>query len=216
MLSKLSGLPVIKTAEQNLIDNFAEVLYKRDFDHFVTFTTKNPTTLQSMRRSLTRFANAFSAGIQYNQARNQFGIDFFWAAEPFALQNSTLYDHVEGSQLMDQKTERYHAHGLIKDSLTFSKKDYIHNWSIHRQLGYLDVLPISENKSAHYYCAKYIRKNISDYDIRFKQKINDKQETRRRIENPFSKPETTKCDIKRSTEAGQKGVIHIKGEDSRY
>ena len=150
--------------EDGLNATLVNFLKDREFDHFTTFTTSRPTSLHGMRKCLQRFANIFDAG-------EPFGIELFWCAEPFELQFSCDYDNSEGSNLTDRKTPRYHAHGLIKDSLLYNKSNYFHYWVRSRKLGYIDIKPISKDTSAQWYCTKYITKQISDYDFYLKPKI---------------------------------------------
>jgi hypothetical protein len=77
----------------------------------------------------------------------------FWAAEPFDVRDGN------------------HIHALIH---TDSSKETLRKWMKERY-GRTQVLDYDPTKGAHSYCAKYITKDLSDYDIIFKnQDGNDR------------------------------------------
>jgi len=91
----------------------------------------------------------------------------FWAAEPFEVKEGEFssskidpeYEHFEGRS----NSTRYHMHGLFKTKYTFN--DIRTFWN--RKYGRIDLQNYDSGKKGSHYIAKYVTKEISDFDMRF-------------------------------------------------
>ena len=120
---------------------FSNLLSKYNFDTFGTFTTRRPLSLPGARRMAERFAVKINAGQTTSM---------FWAAEPF--------DTREG----------FHFHGLLKLGGFYTPTDLWQYWTNEMKYGRSQFLPVSRKfgtNAVENYCAKYISKHLSDYDI---------------------------------------------------
>lgn len=122
--------------------SFSDFLSEYKFSTFGTFTTKKPLSLPGARRLAVDFARNFDAGRSSSM---------FWAAEPF--------DTREG----------FHFHGLIETHGVYSNKELWNYWSVLKDRGRSQFIPIKREfgkaNTIENYCAKYMTKKMSDFDI---------------------------------------------------
>ncbi len=124
-------------------EHWANFLDEYDWTHWCTFTTKWELTIPAARRMADKIGNEFCG-----KKLGIFQVEkplFFWAAEPFDTRNG------------------YHIHALIR---TGAEKEDIYQWT-NKRYGRSLVLNYEKGKGASGYCAKYITKKLSDYDIKF-------------------------------------------------
>jgi len=117
---------------------FGDYLNEFKWNYWCTFTTRRPISINSARRVATQLGRLFCA-------KDLLNVDplMFWAAEPF--------DAREG----------FHIHALLKcdyDKKTIQKL-------CNEKYGRSTILEYENGKGATDYCAKYISKNLSDYDF---------------------------------------------------
>ncbi len=119
-----------------------------DFTHFCTFTTRKPISLNSTRRIAEKVAKFVNAGDRSTM---------FWAAEKFDVR------------------EGFHFHALLQSD--FSPIE-IFNWYFPRygRCQIIDNAAQERRQSASYYCAKYVTKSVSDYDIYFSKRIKNRSQ----------------------------------------
>jgi hypothetical protein len=103
---------------------------------FATFTTSKPITLKSARRLMEKV----SVRVLRQDEK------MFWAAEPFQLGVR------EGS---------YHVHALIK---TRQSPKQVEDWW-REKFGWAQVRRYNPKKDAVEYVAKYMTKQVHDYDL---------------------------------------------------
>lgn len=119
-----------------------------DFSHFCTFTTRKPVSVGATRRIAENVAKFVGAGSDSTM---------FWAAEKFDVR------------------EGYHFHALLE---TPHHPLEIFNWYFPRY-GRCQVINNTEperRQAASYYCAKYITKQLADYDIYFSHAIRNRSQ----------------------------------------
>lgn len=139
-----------------------------DFTHFCTFTTPNPEGVPGMRRKAIKLAQFIGAGYRSTM---------FWAAEKFDSldgMKSTCRVRYPDSGVTDYTTSRYHFHALLKTDVHAIE---IFDWYYSRFKGRCDIIRNTDpavRQSASYYCAKYITKQMADYDIYFGQDIRNR------------------------------------------
>jgi len=114
-----------------------------DFTHFCTFTTAKPISLGSTRRIAQNVARFVDAGNSSTM---------FWAAEAFDVR------------------EGFHFHALLQSPINAME---IFSWYYPRygRCQIIDNTLPERRQAASYYCAKYITKRLSDYDIYFSKRI---------------------------------------------
>lgn len=112
-----------------------------DFDYFCTFTTRKPVSIPATRRIAERVAGTVYAGDSTSM---------FWAAEKFDVR------------------EGFHFHALLKvHDLKYITPTSIWAWYYPR-FGRCQVInntDVERRQAASVYCAKYITKELADYDI---------------------------------------------------
>lgn len=107
-----------------------------EWSQFATFTTSKPITLRSARRLMDK------VGARVLRE----GEKLFWAAEPFQLGVR------EGS---------YHVHALLE---TRQSAKQVEDW-YSRKYGRADVRRYDSKLGAVGYVAKYMMKQVHDYDL---------------------------------------------------
>lgn len=142
----------------NIIDKYGTFLQSQEWDYFCTFTTKTSLTLQASRRMMETLALQIGCGGNYNFENKEIpGKQFqesheipstgtsmlFWAAEPFKTKVS------------------YHMHALIKCG--FTRNQIIKHWE--SKYGWSSIRYFDSKRPGAHYCAKYMTKTLSDYDL---------------------------------------------------
>lgn len=126
----------------------SKYLANQEWNYFATFTTQYELTLPSARRLMERFHQESG-----KYAKAAYGEDqrFFWVAEKF------------------QCKDGYHTHGLIRTDASFdilcnsyqlvsaAKREGKH-YRVH-------FSKYNPKQAAAKYCAKYLLKKCSDYDL---------------------------------------------------
>jgi len=126
----------------------AEYLDWINFKYFCTFTTRLPIGLNSTRRLAETVANKIKAGSQSTM---------FWCAEPFDVR------------------EGFHFHALIRTPWTQKeiKQWYEPKWG---RCDLIDNTRSNRGRAASFYCAKYLQKHLSDYDIYFEDDLKKRNQ----------------------------------------
>lgn len=126
-----------------------------DWDFFCTFTTKYTLTVKSGRRLMGRLHDRW-------QTENRTQSRLFWAAEPFDCKEGYHlhalfgYDNPKGEDWSKQKTD-----GV---SLDFALLRY--GWGAVSGKGNASYLSrYQKGKGANHYLAKYITKELADWDF---------------------------------------------------
>lgn len=119
-----------------------------EFTHFCTFTTRKPITIASTRRIAENVAKYVDAGRSTSM---------FWAAEKFDVR------------------EGYHFHALLE---TVIPAIDIFDWYYPRygRCQIIDNRLPDRQQQASYYCAKYVTKQLADYDIYFSETIKKRHQ----------------------------------------
>ena len=134
-------------AKLNVTPDYSKFLDSFEWTHWCTFTTKYELSLKSARRLAESIYDRFPD-------QSQPGINqIFWAAEPFDVRAGT------------------HIHALIH---TYDSKEKLREWA-NKRYGRAQILDYNKQLGAHSYCAKYITKYLSDYDIRVRLRHNNIQ-----------------------------------------
>jgi hypothetical protein len=137
-----------------IINAYGDFLESQCYSHFVTITTRYSLTLKSARNLAERFGNQL----------NYDGIvaEMFWVAESF--------DTKEGN----------HIHALVKligsniinpiNKIKIAAKNAIGG---NHKVDYKNtkIYPYKPKLGANYYIAKYLNRQITDYDIYLPSKI---------------------------------------------
>lgn len=158
-------------------EGMANFLDNHPWHLWTTLSTEYGLTMKSARRSMERMSDRVAKDIGQHSV--------FWAAEPFDVK------------------EGYHIHSLWQfDAVNWKSdnksmyKQFVGAW---RTISAIDRANVyseryDKGKGAHHYCAKYISKNLSDYDI-FTTGSNEKEwqtkhpETIKRIRNQIQAKE---------------------------
>ena len=142
----------------NILDKYSKFLKAQDWDYFATYTTRGAISLPSARRLMEQYAihigcggtanfsNRMIPGKEYQERHEIPGTGrarLFWAAEPFKLRDS------------------YHLHALVKCDMTREQVDAY--WQ--KKYGFARIKHYDSKRPGAMYCAKYILKTISDYDL---------------------------------------------------
>lgn len=120
----------------------AEFIDNMDWDYFATLTTSYEQTMKSARRSVERF---------HDRANQNSATTIFFASEP--------YDVKDG----------FHVHALIKTEMEF--QNLVECYQITsggQKLGIkqrIQLRKFYKGEGGAMYCAKYITKRLSDWDI---------------------------------------------------
>jgi hypothetical protein len=124
--------------------DYANWLTPMDWTHWATCTTGYEMTLKSARRAMERYHKFLKlAG----------PATMFWAAEP--------YDCKDG----------YHTHALIKVPEMYQFKNLVDLWQTAsgganlKKWQRIDMQKYDPKRGAGFYLAKYVNKNISDFDF---------------------------------------------------
>ena len=152
-------------------EGMANFLDGQPWNLWTTLSTEYGLSMKSARRSMERMTDKVAKDIGQHRV--------FWAAEPFDVK------------------EGYHIHSLWSfDSINWSSdnkamyKQFVSSWRTISNIDRANVFSerYDKGKGAHHYCAKYISKNLSDYDF-FDTHSNTKEwhskypETTKRIRN---------------------------------
>jgi hypothetical protein len=126
----------------NVQQEMSEFIDKMEWNYFATLTTSYEQTMKSARRCVERF---------HEKLNNSGSTTLFFAAEP--------YDVKDG----------YHVHALIKTDIDFQNivecyqvTSGGHKVGIHQRI---NLQKFRQGEGAAMYCAKYITKRLSDWDI---------------------------------------------------
>ena len=126
----------------NVQSVMAEFIDKMEWDYYATLTTSYEQTMNSARRCVERF---------HDRANKSGATTMFFACEP--------YDVKDG----------YHVHALIKSEIEF--KNLIECYQVTsggKKIGKhqrIDLQKFKQGMGGAMYCAKYITKRLSDWDI---------------------------------------------------
>ena len=126
----------------NVQHSMAEFIDSQEWDYYATLTTSYEQTMPSARRLAHRM---------HDRANQSSETTMFWAAEP--------YDVKDG----------YHIHALIKTEMEF--KSLIECYQVTsggKKIGKhqrIDLQKYQRGMGGAMYCAKYITKKLSDWDI---------------------------------------------------
>jgi len=129
---------------QNVADEYANWIASYPWTWFVTFTTPYELTLKSARRAMERYFT-HTSNLTLNPQM------LFWVAEPFECKDG------------------YHTHGLFYSDITFKKAVEAYQITSaakrHGNYARIHLSRYNPRKAAARYCAKYLLKRYSDYDL---------------------------------------------------
>lgn len=125
---------------KEFLKGFIQMADSYQWDYWVTFTTNRPLSMQGARRFSQTVAIDFCKPSPFKST------GLLWVAEPF-----------------DTKVG-YHIHALLTSNLTIKGVLERKSEKLNRY-GRIHIEPYHRNKGAQSYCAKYITKDLSDWDI---------------------------------------------------
>ena len=149
-------------------ETLANFLSAVDFTHFCTFTTRKPVSVGATRRIAENVARFVNAGRDSTM---------FWAAEKFDTNGGEAvvlrYPGDKGDKGVVRNVYRYHFHALLQ---TPHNAIEIFNWYYPRY-GRCQIINNADPDMRHrasYYCAKYITKQLADFDIYFSDRLRNR------------------------------------------
>jgi hypothetical protein len=128
------------TQRKEYISAFVEMANKHTWDYWTTFTLNRPMSIASARRLSQTITNDFCQPTAFKHT------GLLWVAEPF-----------------DAKVG-YHIHALLSSALTI-KAILERKAEKPQRYGRIHIEPYDAKRGAKGYCAKYITKQLSDWDI---------------------------------------------------
>ena len=170
---------------KNYSEALADYLNTQNWDRFCTFTTSYELTLKSARRLMDRTFTNLATNLFTNMP-----LVMFWCAEKFEckdgyhthglLEYGKNFTHPDMLNLLMHQYQISSGSKYITtqvDTLTISKAIYnnnttklqyiIDNGTTQQQDFRCSFLKFNKQKAAAKYCAKYLMKNCSDYEILF-------------------------------------------------
>ena len=151
-------------------DTWVPFLKDIGWTQFATFTTRKPITVKSARRIMEQ------VGFEILRP----GQKMFWAAETFQLGVRSGYLTDDGKV----HKASYHIHALIE---TRRSPSQVAKW-YDEHFGRVQIKRYDKNKGAVGYVAKYITKQVHDYDLLIGMSWEDKKKTIESLKLWNSKP----------------------------
>jgi len=145
-----------KNVKRQAKDAYVEYLDTIDWTYFITGTTRYELTMRSARRLSHRWFNDVRSPGDESM--------FFWVSEPFELKDG---HHIHG--LLKVPTQM--PYSALQDTWQRSagnhiteNRDGVLKWDLEKWSS-MHLRKYKKGVGAHGYCAKYIMKNRSDYDL---------------------------------------------------
>jgi|DEB0MinimDraft_3_1074331.scaffolds.fasta_scaffold79170_1 hypothetical protein len=162
--------PQKKISQVESLSNWFETL---EFNHFCTFTTRKPITSKACRRIAHKVEKYIEHKIDPTFA-------FFWASEPFELNQGETQSKMSVNENPINKTTRYHFHALLRIHDYFGQDIRQDLWKWYtKTYGRCEIDPIRKGadfkKAASIYCSKYTMKKNGDFDICFGHLSHEKR-----------------------------------------
>jgi hypothetical protein len=139
----VNGIKSEKVAEA-----YADWIAKKDWNYFVTFTTKYPMSLKSARRGMERYVGKLR---RLDREYHKQASNLFWVAEKFECKDG------------------YHTHGLLSSEQEFDTLRNVYQVTSgarkNDEYFRIQLSKYDRERAGAKYCAKYIFKQCSDYDL---------------------------------------------------